>query len=161
MIKRGEPSRLPNEGSGTYHQKSKNSMKVALLNTTILTGGESAYYLKSISLAEARSMVVPNAEVTSYIGHESTTQIMSTLLGIPVAMNRAQFKQDSETVALCFKLNGRPAEGQILTAQEIEAIGYEWFSLRMLPLGNFNSKDRQILECEGFDPNSMIQVLGK
>jgi hypothetical protein len=115
-------------------------MNIALLNTTICTGGPGTYNLRSIGLNEARSLVQYGGgdessalEVTSFVGHESTAQIMQTLLGIPVSMNRAQFKHDAATVALCFKLNGRPEEGKILTAEEIETIGYEWFEMGFQP----------------------------
>ena len=112
-------------------------MKIALLNTTICTGGAGTYRLDSIDLAgvincigEALQYADP---ITSFIGHESTAQVLSTLLEIPVAMSRAQFKHDAETSAICFKLNGRPEEGKILTALEIEEIGYEFFLMTFEP----------------------------
>lgn len=114
-------------------------MKIALLNTTICTGGAGNYRLSSITLDDAKALINEGVQqdngdcITSYIGHESTAQIMGTLLEVPVAMNRAQFRHDAGTVALCFKLNGRPEEGKILTADEIEAIGYEWFSMTFVP----------------------------
>lgn len=109
-------------------------MEIALLNTTICTGGAGSYNLEKITLEGARALIdKEGSHITSYIGHESTAQIMSTLLDIPVAQSRNQFKHDADTTALCFKLNGRPAEGQILTAEEIEAIGYEWYTMSFVP----------------------------
>ncbi len=118
-------------------EKQRFEMKIALLNTTILTGGSGTYrQSEPMTLPEVREWVNVNAvsphngaNVTSYIGHESTASIMSTLLEFPVAVNRGQFKQNTETVALCFKLNGRPEEGKILSVDEINAIGYEWFTI--------------------------------
>jgi hypothetical protein len=51
---------------------------------------------------------------------------MSELLGVGVPVNRQQFAQEVEQLALVFKLNGRPPEGAVLTRQEIEEIGYSW-----------------------------------
>lgn len=41
-------------------------------------------------------------------------------------MNRVQYVQGVGDIALVFKLKSRPEEGKILTADEIEAIGYEF-----------------------------------
>ena len=41
------------------------------------------------------------------------------------------FKQEKGQKALCFKLNGRPQEGKILTLEELKEIGYEFKLLEM------------------------------
>jgi Domain of unknown function (DUF1874) len=99
-------------------------MKLALLNTTICTT-DGLFSVKSITLDEARAFV-SSAELDSAIGHESTAQIMSTLLGVEVQMNRQQFVQQVGQDALVFKLKGRPAEGRVLDLDEIQEIGYEF-----------------------------------
>ena len=99
-------------------------MKTALLNTSIITT-EGMYHLYEISLEEARKIAREN-ELDSAIGHESTAKIMSTLLGVEIPVNRQLFVQKVGQIALVFKLNGRPAEGKILSVEEIEAIGYKW-----------------------------------
>lgn len=101
-------------------------MKLALLNTTIATT-DGIYSVKTISLDTARQIVDNNASnLDSAIGHESTAQIMTTLLGREVKMNRQQFEQQEGQDALVFKLKGRPPEGEILNADQIEKIGYEF-----------------------------------
>lgn len=105
---------------------------IALLNTTICTGGQGRYTLQSKTLDEVKNML-EGRESVSYIGHESTAQIMSELLGFDVAVSRAQFEQKQDTPAICFKLKGRAAEGKILSRSEIEEIGYEWFLLTFNP----------------------------
>jgi len=98
-------------------------MKTAVLNTSILTSfGE--YRYTEVSLEDAREMVKRGVE--SYVGHQSTCDILKTLLGVNIPMNRAQYSQKVGDIALVFKLNGRPEEGKILTASEIEAIGYKF-----------------------------------
>lgn len=100
--------------------------KLALLNTSILTTAGS-YTLTDITLNEARRIVADNAgNIDSAIGHQATAEIMTTLLGTDVTVNRQIFAQEVEQKALVFKLNGRPQEGKILTADEIEEIGYKF-----------------------------------
>jgi len=97
---------------------------IAILNTSILTA-EGEYTLQSITLAEARELVSENP-VLSAIGHQSTADILTELLGIDISMNRINFEQQVGQKVLVFKLNGRPQEGKILTRDEIEVIGYKF-----------------------------------
>lgn len=100
--------------------------KLALLNTSILTTA-GTYSLIDISLEEARELVAHNiGKLDSAIGHQSTAEIMTTLLGVEVPVNRQMFAQEAGQQALVFKLNGRPEEGKILTSEEIEEIGYKF-----------------------------------
>lgn len=98
--------------------------KLAVLNTTIATT-DGLFEVRTISLEEARGLVAKN-ELDSAVGHQSTADIMTTLLGVEIPMNRQMFVQEAGQEALVFKLNGRPAEGKILTSEEIEEIGYEF-----------------------------------
>lgn len=107
----------------------KKPLPIAILNTTILTT-DGDFTLKTISLDQAKELI-QNREILSAVGHESTAQILTELLETEVPLNRIQFKQQSGQKALCFKLNGRPQEGTILTAEEIEKIGYEFKLLQM------------------------------
>ena len=70
-------------------------------------------------------MLVANG-FQSAIGHQSTADIISTLLGVECPMNRIMYRQDIGDYALVFKLNGRPEEGKILSVADIEEIGYSW-----------------------------------
>jgi len=94
---------------------------VTLLNTSILTEFGS-YNYEPLTLKQARELV--QGGYNSAVGHQSTCDVLSTLLGVKVPMNRVQYAQNVGDVALVFKLNGRPEEGKILSAQEIEQIGY-------------------------------------
>lgn len=99
-------------------------MKLAILNTSILTS-TGMYELQDITLQEAQQLVKDN-ELLSAVGHQSTADILTTLLGIQIPMNRILFEQQEGQKALVFKLNGRPEEGKILTVEEIEQIGYKF-----------------------------------
>lgn len=102
----------------------KEGKKLGLLNTSILTNA-GTYSLQDITLSEARTLVREN-ELDSAIGHASTAEIMTSLLGVDVPVNRQMFSQEEGQQALVFKLNGRPEEGKILSREEIEQIGYKF-----------------------------------
>lgn len=101
--------------------------QVGLLTTSILTA-DGSYTLETISLDEARALVAGGGFISA-VGHESTAQVMSTLLSVEVPVNRIQFAQEAGRVALVFKLNRRLPEGTVLTASEIEEIGYSFKKL--------------------------------
>lgn len=101
-------------------------MKPTILNTSILTNYGS-YNYEPLTLEQARELVQEGFD--SAVGHQSTCDVLSTLLGVKVPMNRVQYAQNVVDVALVFKLNGRPEEGKILSAQEIEQIGYAFGKL--------------------------------
>lgn len=99
---------------------------LALLNTTVATN-DGDYSIQTISLAEVRERFATAAStgsIESAIGHQSTADVLSHLLGRKVPMNRQSFIQKIGQTALTFKLNRRPPEGQILSVEEIEKIGY-------------------------------------
>jgi len=100
---------------------------LALLNTTIVTS-EGWYDVYKITTQEAIELFKQNyTNFISAIGHDSTASIMNTILGTDlIKVNRIEFKQNYGQTALCFKLKGRPAEGKILSLDEIEQIGYEF-----------------------------------
>ena len=106
------------------------AMLITLLNTSILTD-YGTFEFVAISLAEARKLVREN-EIQSAIGHQSTAEILTELLGIKVKTNRFEYSQKTGESALVFKLRTRPPEGKILTGEEIEEIGYDFGILRRL-----------------------------
>ena len=96
---------------------------IHLLNTTIIPATAPATFVargRTVTVEEARELVGDG--FVSHIGHESTAQIFSEILGVPVPMDRRPW--DASGVGLILQLNGRPPEGRILTREEIESIGY-------------------------------------
>ena len=57
---------------------------------------------------------------------KSTADILTTLLQKEIPANRIEYAQNVNEKALVFKLNGRPEEGKILTADEIKEMGYKF-----------------------------------
>lgn len=65
--------------------------KLALLNSSLLTTAGS-YILTDITLDQARKLVTDNLDnLDSAIGHASTAEIMTALLGVNVPINRQMF----------------------------------------------------------------------
>ena len=103
---------------------------LGVLNTSILTD-TGRYELKDITLEEAQYLAKNNT-LDSAVGHAATAEIMTTLLGVEIPVNRQMFQQQPGQQALVFKLNGRPEEGKILSAEEIQRIGYKFQLLSRL-----------------------------
>ena len=97
-------------------------MRVALLNTSILTNfGEYSY--QPLSLENAK-LLIESQGFDSYIGHESTAEILSTLFGVEVPVNRSEYSQQNDMRAIVFKLNRRLDSVRELTVEDIEEMGY-------------------------------------
>ena len=96
-----------------------------VFNTTIVVNN-GTYRLSDISVEKARE-ILADGNFVSAIGHESTAQIISTVLGIEVPMNRVNASFDNVgDLAVCFKLNSRPKEGSILSYEDLVEIGFSW-----------------------------------
>ena len=109
------------------------AQKLVLLNTSILTSFGTFRY-EPLTLAQARALLedyrASGREIISGIGHAATADLLSALLGFPVAANRIELRQTVDEIALVFKLRGRAPEGKILQRDELEAIGYDFGILR-------------------------------
>lgn len=108
----------------------RKALEVTILNTSIITSFGTLRHTP-ISLDEARALVA-DGKAVSAVGHASTAQLLTTLLGVPVPVNRIQFAQTPQKLALVLKLNGRAPEGVILTLDEIKAIGYSFSIIEQL-----------------------------
>lgn len=115
---------------GIQYAKTIHKIPLAILNTSILTTA-GTYALEDIPLDQAKDLVSTN-DLDSAVGHQSTAEIMTTLLDVEIPMNRQLFTQHPGQQALVFKLNGRPEEGKILSVEEIERIGYKFQLLTRL-----------------------------
>lgn len=111
-----------------------NGAPIAVLNTSILPSGvDLAAVVVTIDPDIARRLAATG--VRSHVGHESTAQIASAVLGVPVPMDRTPWAPIDAPLAIVIQLRGRPPEGRILTAEEIEAIGYDVRLLLTAPNG--------------------------
>lgn len=97
---------------------------ITLLNTSIVTAyGQFTY--QPITLEMAKNLVA-GGDFQSAIGHAPTAEILTTLLGQPVPVNRIEYNQAVGEQAIVFKLNGRPPEGKILSIEEMKEIGFSF-----------------------------------
>lgn len=105
-------------------------MALAILNTAITTA-DGSYTLRTITLEEAKDLLAKHdGEINSAVGHQATADILSTLLGVPVPVNRQVYVQGAGETALVFKINGRGPEGAILDREGLNLIGYTLKALR-------------------------------
>ena len=95
---------------------------VAILNTSILSEFGS-YTYEPLTTQQARQLVTGG--FISAVGHQATAEVLSEDLGVSIPMNRITFTQQPEQRAIVLKLCSRPAEGAILTKEEVRNIGYE------------------------------------
>jgi hypothetical protein len=73
-------------------------------------------FVRPIDLERVKSLLQLGFE--SVVGHQSTAEILSTLLGIEVPTNRTEIKLQSGDILIVFQLNIRLAEGQVLSKEE-------------------------------------------
>jgi hypothetical protein len=75
--------------------------------------------VRPVSLEEVKSLL-QGGEFKSAVGHPSTAQLLSTLLGVEVPTNRVSISIQAGDTLVVFQLGIRLAEGQILSAEEVQ-----------------------------------------
>ena len=63
----------------------------------------------------------------SAIGHESTSKIVATQLGMPVQVNRVSIQLKYGDTLVVFQLLKRLEEGKVLTEDEMKQMPAKWF----------------------------------
>jgi len=131
--------------------------KIVLMNCSIVTI-DGCYIVKSISLAKARELVQSADMIESAVGHESTAEIISELLGINCRVNRIKYQQQTGEIALVFQLKSRPPEGKILSREEVETIGYEFRTIQLFEKIEFGYEfvaNYAAWEAHCYDPGTL------
>lgn len=104
-------------------------MVLAIINTAILPV-DGTYRLETITLETAREFA--KTGLVSYIGHETTSYLISTDLGVDCPYNRELWNPKPGDKVLVFKLKGRAPEGKRLNEEEMRVMGYEYKVLTRL-----------------------------
>lgn len=92
-------------------------MAIHILNTAILPPGADGFWrVKPLSIPDARDEIWRWGFV-SHVGHESTAELASALLGVRVPMSREPW--DGTGRAIVVQLGFRGEEGRVYTANEI------------------------------------------
>jgi hypothetical protein len=104
---------------------------IYLFNTNIVPAA-SIVRVTEISKEQAIA-TLKDQSFTSAIGHEATAQAFSTILTAKVDVNRIHANPQPFDKAISLKVNGRLAEGQILTLEELNSIGYTLYLMEFFP----------------------------
>jgi len=107
-------------------------MKIVWMNCSIITS-EGFFSKRKTSISEIKAKLGFVDSIFSAVGHQSTAEIMSKLLGVEVECNRVNYVQGTDDIGVVFQLRKRPEEGKILSIKEIEEIGYDFYFLKKLP----------------------------
>ncbi|MFZ8788033.1 STIV orfB116 family protein [Thermocrinis sp.] len=76
--------------------------------------------VRALTLEEAKSLL--REGFISAVGHQSTAEILSVLLGVEVPFNRTAITMRAGDALVVFQLRIRLQEGQILSAEEVKAL---------------------------------------
>jgi hypothetical protein len=93
-------------------------------------GRKNHLWVTEISTETAANLVKIMSKMTnvvSAVGHKSTADLLTKLLGFEVAYNRVQVKLEKNDVALVFQLLTRLEEGRVLTEEELQNISYKFY----------------------------------
>lgn len=99
-----------------------------LFNTTIVPN-EGTFKNTKVSTEEAIEIFKKKSTFTSALGHQGSADAFNTVFQPeePIQVNRIQAQLDLYDSALCLKVIGRLAEGQILTLEALNQVGFEFY----------------------------------
>ena len=85
--------------------------------------------IKKINVEEVREII--SSGFISAIGHASTAQILSEILGKKIEENRIQIQLDKDDILVVFQLLERLPEGKVLSREELEKINYKFYLVEL------------------------------
>lgn len=97
-----------------------------LMSTTVIPHGANGVWRMSAIAAEAAAELAQSTPWASAVGHASSAEAMTAVLGVTVLPNRLTVEPAPGDVFLCLRLHSRPPEGVILDRPQLEALGYSW-----------------------------------
>ena len=104
------------------------TMTLYLMSTTVVPSGATGIWrMSALSTEVAGRIARCHADtLVSAVGHASTAEAMTELLGLKVEASRISVAPRPGDEFLCFKLLRRPDEGAILTRAQLDELGYEF-----------------------------------
>jgi len=98
-------------------------MAVYVLNSPILTS-YGRYSFRPLEVEEAKQ-ILSSQPFVSAVGHKSTADFMSALLGVPIPVNRVRVTMQKGDKAIVFRVLRRLPEGFVATEEELRSIPWE------------------------------------
>lgn len=102
-------------------------LPVVIFNGPICTKN-GLYRLSDLSVKKAKDLLEEHGFISA-VGHEASAEVLSHLLETDIPKSRIQYSQLAGQKAIVLNLNYRPLEGQILSREEMQQVG---FSLKLL-----------------------------
>lgn len=96
---------------------------IYLLNSPVLTTYGHYTFIGPVQLSDAKALL--QKSFVSAIGHESTAQFLSTLLEVPVNINRIRIEMQPGDQALVFRFMVRLEEGKVFNREEVMTLPYQ------------------------------------
>ena len=105
------------------------SKKIILLNA-LITSSKIPLTLRTrpITVDEVRTLVA-GKEIASFIGHEATAQLLSTMLSVNIPMNRGMYEPTPGDTAIVVRLRKRlekPEDVKNVRPEDVEFILVEY-----------------------------------
>jgi len=92
----------------------------------MLQDSEVTLKVTEVSLATVKELL-QSSDWQSAIGHQGTSEILTSLLDTEVPMNRVALKLVKGDTLIVFQLLTRLEEGRVLSKEEIEKLPYKFF----------------------------------
>ena len=135
-----------------------------LFNVTIMPN-EGNYSCKKVTTKEAVQLfelLSNNGSgycefYTSAIGHQGTVDALNNIIfngdvcGRLIEVNRIQAQMQVGDQAIALKMRGRLPEGKILSLQEMEEVGFDFYHIERMPDIIYTPKQVHEAFCNGLD----------
>jgi hypothetical protein len=92
---------------------------------------ETIIKVKEVSKEEVKRIIQKEGFISA-VGHQSTAQILSELLDIPIPFNRIQIKLNPGDIIIVFQILARIEEGKVLTKEEILSLPFKFFLIDLI-----------------------------
>ena len=76
--------------------------------------------------------LLASREFINAVGHQSTAELLSQLLDMPIEMNRIEIKLERGDELIVFQLMVRLPEGKVYTKEELLTIPFKFYLVRVL-----------------------------
>lgn len=87
--------------------------------------------VREVSLEEARK-IIKYSTLESAVGHASTANVLTTLLGVEIPPRRVMIKLEKGTKLLVFQLFKRLPEGAVLSEEEVKQLPFKFYLVQLL-----------------------------